>query len=76
MNYMSVTNTSMRRINHAPPPTPDLAWFKLNSNILDYRIDNVGKTGTTTTVEQYSIMVNSFAELDSCIRSGDYWTLL
>lgn len=35
-------------------PLPDLVWYKLNGNILDYSKDNLGKSMAKTTSEQYS----------------------
>lgn len=53
MNNLATSNSKKTIFSATPVSTPDLAWFKLNGNILDYRIDNVGKTGATTSKEQY-----------------------
>ena len=49
------TSTFSRRTkyNMSIPPIPDITWLKLNGDILDYRGDNIGKTGATTTVQNY-----------------------
>lgn len=56
MNYLTTTSAIMKKKEFAATtsPIPDIAWFKLNGDILDYRGDGVGKTGATTVnPEQY-----------------------
>lgn len=59
MNYLN-TRAIMRPVKNpsTPPPIPDIAWFKLDGNILDYRGDNVGKTGATANQELYTAYFN------------------
>jgi Concanavalin A-like lectin/glucanases superfamily len=38
----------------APPPVPDLVWYKLDGDILNYSGNSVGKAGATSSNPQYS----------------------
>jgi Concanavalin A-like lectin/glucanases superfamily len=56
MNNIAALTCNLKNVRPILQPVqfmPDVAWFKLNGNILDYRGDNIGKSGASTTSEQY-----------------------